>query len=81
MGAQISLEEDGLIIEGNSPLHGAEIESHNDHRIAMACSVAALRAEGKTTIRNAECVRKSYPQFFTHLKQVGADVVDGEFDR
>ena len=81
MGAQISLKEDGLIIEGDSPLHGAEIDPHNDHRIAMACSVAALRAEGKTTIQNAACVRKSYPQFFTHLKQVGADVVGGEFNR
>ena len=81
MGAQISINDDGLIIEGGSPLHGAVIDPHNDHRIAMACAVAALHAEGETTIQNAECVRKSYPQFFTHLKQVGADLVGGKFDR
>jgi 3-phosphoshikimate 1-carboxyvinyltransferase len=81
MGAQISIKEDGLIIQGGSPLHNAEIDPHNDHRIAMACAVVALRAEGETTIQNAECVRKSYPQFFTHLKQLGADIVGGKFDR
>jgi 3-phosphoshikimate 1-carboxyvinyltransferase len=81
MGAQITSNNDGLIIEGGSPLHGAVINSHNDHRIAMACTVAALGAEGETTIQNAECVRKSYPQFFTHLKQLGADLVGGKFDR
>ena len=81
MGAQITINDDGLIIKGGSPLHGAVIDPHNDHRIAMACAVAALGAEGKTTIQNAQCVRKSYPQFFTHLKQIGADVVGGKFDR
>jgi 3-phosphoshikimate 1-carboxyvinyltransferase len=81
MGAQITLNDEGLIIEGDSPLHGAVIDPHNDHRIAMACAVAALGAQGETTIQNAECVRKSYPQFFTHLKQIGADVVGGKFDR
>ena len=81
MGAQISVKDDGLIIEGGSPLHGAVIDPHNDHRIAMACTVAALVADGETTIQNAECVRKSYPQFFTHLAQLGADLVGGKFDR
>lgn len=81
MGAQITLNDDGLIIKGGSPLRGAVIDSHNDHRIAMACAVAALRAEGETAIQNVECVRKSYPQFFTHLKQLGADLVGGKFDR
>jgi 3-phosphoshikimate 1-carboxyvinyltransferase len=81
MGAQITIDNDGLIIEGGSPLHGAIIDPHNDHRIAMACAVAALGAEGQTTIQNADCVRKSYPQFFTHLRQIGADVVGGKFDR
>jgi 3-phosphoshikimate 1-carboxyvinyltransferase len=81
MGAQITINDDGLIIQGGSPLHGAVIDSHNDHRIAMACAVAALGSEGETTIQNGECVRKSYPQFFTDLKQIGADVVGGKFDR
>jgi 3-phosphoshikimate 1-carboxyvinyltransferase len=81
MGAQIAINNEGLIIEGGSHLHGAKIDSHNDHRIAMACAVAALGADGETTIQNAQCVRKSYPQFFTHLKQLGADVLGGKFDR
>lgn len=81
MGAQITINSDGLIIDGGSPLHGGVIDPHNDHRIAMACAVAALRADGETTIQNSECVRKSYPQFFTHLKQLGADLVGGKFDR
>ncbi len=81
MGAQITIENDGLTIEGGIPLHGATIDSHNDHRIAMASAVAALGAQGETTIQGAQCVRKSYPQFYTHLKQIGADVVGGKFDR
>jgi 3-phosphoshikimate 1-carboxyvinyltransferase len=81
LGAQITVNDDGLIIEGGFPLRGGVIDPHNDHRIAMACAVAALGAEGNTTIQNAECVRKSYPQFFTHLKQLGANLVGGKFDR
>jgi 3-phosphoshikimate 1-carboxyvinyltransferase len=81
MGAQITLNDDGLTVKGGSHLHGAVVDSHNDHRIAMGCAVAALGAEGKTTIQGAECVRKSYPQFFTHLKQIGADVIGGKLDR
>jgi 3-phosphoshikimate 1-carboxyvinyltransferase len=81
MGVQIKAEKDGLTIQGGTTLHGAVIDPHNDHRIAMACAVAALGAEGKTTITNAECIRKSYPMFFTHLKQIGAEIVGGKHDR
>jgi 3-phosphoshikimate 1-carboxyvinyltransferase len=80
MGAQITETDDGLTIKG-APIHGATIDPHNDHRIAMAAAVAALGATGETTIEHAECIRKSYPQFFTHLKQIGANVVGGKFDR
>jgi len=80
MGAQIGITDDGLTIKG-SKLHGAVIDSHNDHRSAMAAAVAALGAEGETTIQEAECIRKSYPQFFHHLKQLGVDVVGGKLDR
>lgn len=75
MGAHIKMIEDGLIIRGQSPLHGATINPHNDHRIAMACAVAALGASGETRIENSECVRKSYPNFFDDLRLLGADVV------
>ena len=81
MGAKIKVNPDGLTIEAPFALHGAVINPHNDHRIAMACTIAALGAKNQTTIQNAQCVRKSYPQFFTHLKQIGAEIVGGKFDR
>ena len=81
MGAQISMNQDSLTVEGPCDLHGAMIDPHNDHRIAMACAVAALCASGETRIQNAECVRKSYPRFFSDLRLLGVDVVGGEFDR
>ncbi len=80
MGAQITITEDGLTIKGTK-IHGATIDPHNDHRIAMAAAVAALGAEGETTIEHAECIRKSYPQFFHHLKQLGVEVVGGKLYR
>ena len=75
MGADITIIEDGLIIRGLFPLHGATINPHNDHRIAMACTIAALGARGETMIQNSECVKKSYPNFFNDLQLLGADVV------
>ena len=81
MGAHISMEKDNLTIEGPSPLHGAVIDPHNDHRIAMACAIAALGASGETRIQDAECVRKSYPHFFGDLRLLGVNVVGGKCDR
>ncbi len=81
MGADIAMAEDSLTIKGPCKLRGATIDPHNDHRIAMACAVAALGAEGETMIQDAECVRKSYPRFFSNLRVLGVDVVGGEFDR
>lgn len=81
MGASVAIDESSLTVKGPCRLHGATIDPHDDHRIAMACSVAALRAEGETVIQNADCVRKSYPHFFTDLRTLGADVIGGEFTR
>jgi 3-phosphoshikimate 1-carboxyvinyltransferase len=81
MGAEIAVDTDSLTVKGPCKLHGAEINPHNDHRIAMACAIAALRADGKTVIDDAECVKKSYPTFFIDLHRLGVDVVGGEFDR
>ncbi len=75
MGADIVVNEDGLTINGGCRLHGATVHPHNDHRIAMACAVAALGAEGKTKIQNIECINKSYPQFFSDLRLLGANFV------
>ena len=81
MGAQIAMDESSLTVKGPCAIHGAVIDPHNDHRIAMACAVAALGASGDTKIQDSECVRKSYPRFFTDLRVLGVDVVGGEFDR
>jgi 3-phosphoshikimate 1-carboxyvinyltransferase len=67
MGAELTEHEDGLTIPGNQQLHGAQIDSGTDHRIAMAFSIAALRATGDTEIHGAEAAAISFPEFFTHL--------------
>ncbi len=67
MGATFTEHEDGLDIPGNQHLHGASIDSGADHRIAMAFSIAALRAEGESEIQGAEAAAISFPEFFTHL--------------
>ncbi|HKD83922.1 MAG TPA: 3-phosphoshikimate 1-carboxyvinyltransferase [Terriglobales bacterium] len=70
MGAQVEQTESGWCIPGGQKLHGAEIESYDDHRIAMAFAIAALRAEGETVIRKPECVAISYPAFFEDLEKL-----------
>ncbi|MDK2784887.1 MAG: 3-phosphoshikimate 1-carboxyvinyltransferase, partial [Bacillota bacterium] len=66
LGAHIHELPDGLIIRGR-PLHGGEVSSHGDHRLAMALAVGALAARGPVTIAGAECVNISFPDFFSHL--------------
>ena len=80
MGAHITVKGDSLTITGPCELHGALIDPHNDHRIAMACAAAALGAKGDSTIMNAECVSKSYPKFFRDLSLLGANIVGGKLD-
>lgn len=72
MGAMVEEREDGLLIAGKSAgrLCGAEIDPHGDHRIAMAFSIAALGAEGRSTIRDSECAAVSFPAFFDTLASV-----------
>jgi len=70
MGAEVEEREDGLKIPGGQTLHGAELESFGDHRIAMAFAVAALRAQGETVIRGAEAAAISYPAFFDTLAEL-----------
>jgi 3-phosphoshikimate 1-carboxyvinyltransferase len=67
MGAELTENPDGLEIAGGQHLHGAEIDSGDDHRIAMAFAIAALRAEGETEIHGAEAVAISFPEFFASL--------------
>jgi len=68
MGAKVKELDDGLIIAGNQKLRGATCKSYFDHRIAMSMAVAALIAEGETTIENVECVDTSFPGFWETLK-------------
>ena len=67
MGADIQATDDGMIINGGKPLHGAEIDSHLDHRVAMSFAVAGLLCDGPLMIRNGECVNISYPEFYSDL--------------
>lgn len=67
MGCDITGTEDGMIIRGGKPLHGAVLDSHLDHRIAMSFAVAGLIADGETEITNADCVNISYPGFYRDL--------------
>lgn len=64
MGADVEEFPDGLAVSGPTQLHGALLDSHGDHRIAMAFSVAALLAKGDTEISGSECVAISFPEFF-----------------
>jgi 3-phosphoshikimate 1-carboxyvinyltransferase len=70
MGAEVEEQEDGMRIPGNQRLHGAELQSFGDHRIAMAFSIAALRAEGDSVMHNADASSVSYPEFFSTLDAI-----------
>ena len=70
MGADIEEEEDGFTVNGPTRLQGTVCESYNDHRIAMSLAVAALLAEGKTVIRNSECIDISFPGFEKTLRKL-----------
>ena len=67
MGADVQPTDDGMIIRGGRPLHGAEIDSHADHRIAMSFAVAGTLCDGPLTIKDGNCVNISYPAFYTDL--------------
>ncbi len=73
LGADISIKDDEMYIHG-SLLKGGIVDSHNDHRIAMAVAVAALTCEQPVTIQNAEAVDKSYPDFFKDIQSIGAKI-------
>ena len=69
LGIEVWVDDDAMHIRGGK-LRGGEVASHADHRIAMSLAISALRADGDITIRGAECVAKSYPDFFEALKQL-----------
>ena len=71
MGADITPTEDGMIIHGGKPLHGAEIDSYLDHRVAMSFAVAGLLCDGQLSIKGGDCVKISYPEFYEDLYRLG----------
>lgn len=75
MGAQIEEYEDGMTIHGVDHLNGAVVDSHNDHRVAMALAIASLKTIGAITILSAECVTKSFPHFWQVFEELGGDIV------
>ena len=70
LGAEIELEGDDLTINPPRQLSSAQIDTYDDHRMAMSFAVAATRAPG-ITIKDAQCVNKTYPEFFTDLARLG----------
>jgi len=74
MGIEIELKGNKMLIKGGTGVKGAHVHSRHDHRIAMACAVAALKAESETVIDDAEAVNKSYPNFYEHIQSLGARV-------
>jgi len=74
MGVAVDVSDDVMKIAGGGQLVGVKVHSHHDHRIAMACAIAALKANRETMIEEADAVKKSYPDFYEDLKQLGANV-------
>jgi 3-phosphoshikimate 1-carboxyvinyltransferase len=74
LGIEISVQDDLMLIKGGGVVNAAIVNSHGDHRIAMACAVVALKATGEVVIENAGAVEKSYPSFFEDLKVLGASI-------
>jgi len=76
LGVKIKEQEDGLLIEGTDRgnLKPAEVDSHGDHRLAMALTLAGLCTGGETVVRDVECASVSYPAFFDNIRQLGADI-------
>jgi 3-phosphoshikimate 1-carboxyvinyltransferase len=77
LGADIEACPDGFVIRGPTPLKGAEVESHGDHRLAMMLTVAGLIAKGETVVRDTECILDSFPGFEETLSRLGARLGKG----
>lgn len=73
MGIKVTVDDNSMTITGGKP-KGAAIDTHNDHRMAMAFAVAALGSQGTTTIEHAEVVNKSYPEFWHDLESIGVSI-------
>jgi 3-phosphoshikimate 1-carboxyvinyltransferase len=79
LGVRVQTTADTMTVYGGAMLTGAELDSHGDHRVAMALAVAGLFAEGSVRVRGVECVPVSFPGFFELLKGTGAGVAPSQF--
>ncbi len=78
LGAHIIEKQDGLVIDGRKSLQGGRVDCWNDHRIAMALAIAAIKCEEPVVVSNAASVRKSYPDFWEHYKALGGNIDERE---
>jgi 3-phosphoshikimate 1-carboxyvinyltransferase len=74
LGGDVVETDDGLIINGKENLKGGTVDSYNDHRIAMALSVASIRCSGPVIITDSDCIKKSYPEFYNDFVMLGGKV-------
>jgi 3-phosphoshikimate 1-carboxyvinyltransferase len=74
MGAEIEARPDGYAVRGPTPLMGAEVHSHGDHRLGMALAVAGLVARGETLVRDTECIGDSFPGFSATIARLGGQL-------
>lgn len=74
LGVPVDLQGNLMIVRGGEGVKGARVHSHHDHRIAMACAVAGLRAEAPVIIDEAEAINKSYPDFYEHIRSLGTSL-------
>jgi 3-phosphoshikimate 1-carboxyvinyltransferase len=76
LGAEITETEDGFMIDGPQQLHGARVDGHDDHRIAMSLTIAGLAAEGQTIVDDAKCAGDSFPGFAEAVAGLGGRLVE-----
>ena len=76
LGVEIILQDDLMLVKGltDRTIKSTTVHSRHDHRIAMACAIAALRADGPVIILEANAINKSYPNFYEHLQKLGVIV-------
>jgi len=73
LGAQIEPLEDGFVVTGPTALRATRVDSHGDHRLAMALSIAGLIAQGDVVVENVQCIDDSFPGFVRWMREIGAD--------
>ena len=74
LGIAIDLQDNLMLIKGGTGIQTASVHSRHDHRIAMACAVAGLKANGPVEIADADAINKSYPNFYEHMQALGANI-------